>query len=216
MDWTRQIDAYCERTDMTWWAEPWNAVSNLAFLVAAIWMWRACSDAPGGRVLAAILFVIGIGSFLWHTYAAAWAGAADVLPILIFILVYLYLVNRDIIGLGAWSAGLATALFLPYAAGVATVLETRPFFRISGLYWSVPLLILVYALGIVRAAPRTARGMIFGALILCLSITLRSLDETLCPQWPLGTHPAWHLLNAVMLAWMIEVYRRFREPVFPD
>jgi hypothetical protein len=27
-------------------------------------------------------------------------------------------------------------------------------------------------------------------------------------MFPLGTHFGWHLLNAVMLGWMIEVYRR--------
>lgn len=216
MDWTRQIDAYCERTDPSFWAEPVNALTNLAFLLAAIWMWRACAGLPAGRLLSAILFVIGIGSFLFHTHATAWAAMADVVPILAFILVYLYLVNRDIVGLRPWSAGLATALFLPYAAGVVAVLGDLPFFRVSAGYWAVPLLILLYALGLMRAAPRTARGMIAGALILSLSITLRSLDETLCAAWPIGTHIFWHLLNAVMLAWMIEVYRRFRDRMVPD
>lgn len=211
MDLTRQIDGYCERTDPAFWSEPLNALTNLAFLIAAIWMWRACAGLAPGRLLSAILFMIGIGSFLFHTFATVWAALADTLPILLFILVYFYLVNRDIVGLRAWSAGVVTALFLPYAAGVTALLQEVPFFRISGTYWTVPLLIFVYALGIARWAPRTAGGMVVGALILCLSITLRSLDEALCPQWPIGTHIFWHLLNAIMLGWMIEVYRRFRE-----
>jgi hypothetical protein len=36
----------------------------------------------------------------------------------------------------------------------------------------------------------------------------RILDVPLCQKIPLGTHFVWHVLNAVMLAWMIEVYRR--------
>jgi len=29
-----------------------------------------------------------------------------------------------------------------------------------------------------------------------------------CVDFPLGTHFLWHILNAVMLGWMIEVYHR--------
>lgn len=211
MDLMRQIDGYCERVDLSYWSEPLNALSNLAFVLAAVLMWRACAGLAPARVLCAILSAIGIGSYLFHTHATVWAGIADVVPIALFILVYLYLVNRDVVGLRVWSAGLATALFLPYAAMVTTVLNDWPFFRISAAYWTVPILIFVYALGLARAAPRMAGGMAAGGLLLCASIVLRSVDETLCPHWPLGTHVFWHVLNAVMLGWMIEVYRRFRE-----
>jgi hypothetical protein len=37
---------------------------------------------------------------------------------------------------------------------------------------------------------------------------LRTLDEPFCATFPIGTHFLWHLLNALMLGWMIEVYRR--------
>ena len=80
MDWNAQVDGYCERLAPGLWAEPWNAVTNLAFVLAAIWVWRRGGDVPV-RVLAAILFVIGIGSGLFHTFATRWAGVADVLPI---------------------------------------------------------------------------------------------------------------------------------------
>ena len=36
MDWFRYIDIYCERTAPGFWDEPLNAVSNAAFLIAAI------------------------------------------------------------------------------------------------------------------------------------------------------------------------------------
>ena len=40
MDWTAQIDGYCERLGPGFWAEPLNALTNLAFLIAALVMWR--------------------------------------------------------------------------------------------------------------------------------------------------------------------------------
>jgi hypothetical protein len=44
--------------------------------------------------------------------------------------------------------------------------------------------------------------------LLCLSITIRSLDEILCDVIPIGTHFMWHVLNGIMLGWMIHVYIR--------
>ncbi len=83
-----------------------------------------------------------------------------------------------------------------------------PFFHISDFYWTVPVLLAGYAAALWRRAPQTARGLALGAGLLGLSITVRSLDMPLCGSWPLGTHFLWHLLNALMLGWMIEVYRR--------
>jgi len=208
MDWTRQIDAYCERTDFSYWSEPINAVTNAAFLLAALIMWRRGAGLIGARLLAGLLFAIGIGSFLFHTHATAWAALSDIVPILLFILVYLFLVHRTLAGWPIWAAALATAAFLPVSAGLGYLLSFVPFLSISGVYWTVPVLLVIYA-GIFRSRfPATTTGFLIGAALLSLSITLRSLDGMLCEVWPLGTHPAWHLLNALMLGWMIEVYRR--------
>jgi hypothetical protein len=74
----------------------------------------------------------------------------------------------------------------------------------------VPLLILIYAAFLRDKQPEFARGMALGAVILIVSLTFRTIDEPLCENIPLGTHFVWHILNGVMLGWMIEVYRRLR------
>lgn len=206
MNWTQQFDAYCERTDLTLWSEPINAVTNLAFLVAALVMWRRTSSVPGGRLLCVILFAIGLGSALFHTLATGWAAMADNLPILSYILVFIYLVHKDILRLSRRTSILAVVAFVPFAAGVVMVLRLVPFFAISSFYWSVPILLLIYAAAMRRRWPQVSRGFVTGAAILILSIVLRSLDEILCTAWPIGTHFCWHILNAVMLGFMIHVY----------
>jgi hypothetical protein len=72
----------------------------------------------------------------------------------------------------------------------------------------VPVLILGYAWLLRHRARATARGLAVGAGVLCLSLLARSVDMALCAGWPVGTHFLWHLLNAAMLGWMIEVWRR--------
>ncbi len=210
MDWTAQIDGYCERMGPGYWAEPINAITNLAFLIAAFIMWRRVrgQGMPLAMILVILLAAIGIGSFLFHTFATAWAALADVIPIALFILTYLYAANRDFWGWPVWGAALGTLAFFPYAAALVPVFQSLPFFVISAAYWPVPLLIAAYAVFLRTRASATARGLAIGAAILVLSLTLRSLDETLCEAIPVGTHLWWHILNGLMLGWMIEVYRR--------
>lgn len=210
MNWTDQIDIYCERTDFTLWAEPLNALTNLLYLAGAIWMFRRTRNdgLPIATLLSVLLGLIAVGSLLFHTTATVWASLADTAPIGIFILVYLFAVNRDVLGMLWWKAGLATALFAPYAAVMVPLLNRLPFFRISDFYWTVPLLLLAYAPVVARRRRETALGMVAGALLLAVSITVRSVDLMVCDWFPAGTHFIWHSLNAVMLPFMIEVYRR--------
>lgn len=207
MGWFHQIDGYCERTDLSYWSEPVNAVTNIAFIIAALILWRRSTGVPMARVLCAILFAIGIGSYLFHTHATVWAVTADVVPIALFILVYLFVVNRDVVGLRPVVAAIATCGFFPYAAAIVWITQQLPFFHISNFYWTVPVLLCIYAVPL-RHKPGIASGFVIGAALLALSITLRSLDEILCDTIPLGTHFMWHLLNGVMLGWMIHVYIR--------
>jgi hypothetical protein len=203
-----RIDAYCERLGPDFWAEPVNALTNLAFLLAAAIMWRRWPDEPLCRALATVLFVIGLGSFLFHTFATPWAAAADTIPILLWILLYVYAAHRRVWGQGVWTSLLFAALTVPWLALLTPVFARLPGFAISAFYWSVPTLIILHAWLLRHRAPATARGFAGGVAILTLSLTFRSLDEPLCGALPLGTHFLWHILNALMLGWMIEVLGR--------
>ncbi|WP_163848800.1 ceramidase domain-containing protein [Pseudooceanicola aestuarii] len=209
MDWTAQVDGYCERMAPGLWAEPWNAVTNLAFIVAAVIMWRRCRGMPMGQGLAAVLFMIGLGSGLFHTLATRWAGVADVLPILGFVLLYIFAANRDFWRLRVWPALILTVLYIPYTATLAPVFAQVPGIGNSAAYAPLPVLILVYAALLFRRAPELARGLAIGAGLLILSIAARAADGPTCAATAgQGTHFLWHLLNALMLGWMIEVWRR--------
>ncbi|SFC48130.1 ceramidase domain-containing protein [Tropicimonas isoalkanivorans] len=208
----RQVDGYCERTDFTYWSEPVNALTNFAFLLAAWVMWRRVGEdrLPLARAMVAVLAAIGVGSYLFHTHAAIWASLADTVPIGLFILLYLFAANRHFLGLPLGWALVATAAFVPFAAVTIPLFLRHPFTAISAAYWPVPLLIAIYALALRRRASATSRGLAVGAGVLVVSLAFRSADMVVCGQIPLGTHFLWHLLNALMLGWMIEVYRRHR------
>ena len=212
MDWLAAVDGYCERTGPGYWAEPVNALTNMAFLAAAAVIWPRVRGLPAGRGMVVLLAVIGVGSWMFHTHANRLTGLMDVVPILAFILSYVFVASRDFLQLRPWQAGLIAAAFLPYAMALVPLFGTIPFLQVSALYWPVPMLILIFAWLLRTTAPATASGLASGAAMLTLSLVFRSLDGTLCAAFPLGTHFLWHLLNAVMLAWMVEVWRRHVMP----
>ena len=210
MDLTEQFDGYCERVDFTYWSEPVNALTNAAFLIAAFTIWRRLKghELPIASLLVYILTSIGIGSYLFHTHATGWAAIADVAPIGLFILTYLFAVGRDFLNWRWWGGVAMMVGFIPFALIVTPLFERSAFFGISDFYWNVPVLLMLFAPFVARKNLQTAAGMVLGAAILTISITLRSYDMPICEELPLGSHFWWHILNGVMLGWMIEVYRR--------
>lgn len=207
----RQVFIYCERGAETgFWAEPLNAITNIAFLIAAVMAYadlRAARAERGGEgegaavLLIALLMVIGAGSFLFHTLATRWAALADTIPIGLFTLAYLVLALRRFAGLGA---------VLSVATGLAVAAASQllpPWFNGSFAY--APALLAMLGVGALLAArghPAAAR-ILAAAGIFIVSLTFRTLDGGAgCfayppgdPQFVIGTHPLWHILNAVVL-----------------
>ena len=214
MRWTAPIDAYCERTGPEYWSEPVNAITNAAFLIAAAVMAYRLrgQNLPLAWALVGVLAAIGIGSYLFHTHANRLTALMDVLPILGFILLYVFVASSDMLGARPMVAGAVTLGFVPYAAATVPLFALIPGIGSSAGYAPVPLLILIYAAILRQRAPATARGLALGAAVLIISLTARTLDEPLCHAMPFGTHFMWHILNAGMLGWMIEVYRRHLGP----
>lgn len=212
---SQSIDIYCERLDVGIWAEPINAVTNFAFILAAIIMWIRCKNLGECRILAFLLFSIGCGSFLFHTFAQTWAAILDVTPILIFILTYIYAANRRFL---VWSKRMSITgviLFLPYQFLVVSILSSIQFLGSSAQYVPVAILIFFYSALLHKSKTNLSRELFVGATILSLSIFARTIDEPLCLIVSVGTHFIWHILNAIMLAWMIEILRRHMLAGYP-
>ena len=207
MNWTDPVDAYCERMGEGLWAEPVNAITNLAFILAAIWVWPNVRGDRGAALLCVSLASIGIASGLFHTLANQWSGAADSLSILVYILIYIFLASRRVLGLHAVVSVALVLLFVPYAAVTASVVgDVFGPMNGSTIYVAVAVLIILY--GVMALDRKTGHGLLIGSAILLVSIAARSVDEAWCSAWPLGTHFLWHTLNGIMLGWMILVIHR--------
>ena len=201
------IDLYCERIDGSYWAEPLNAVTNAAFLVAAYvaflaWRRSAQRDLPA-LVLIMNLVVIGVGSYLFHTHANRATIVMDVLPILIFILFYLGMAMRRYFMLALWLSVLIAASYIPMSAISVPVLGA--IMGSSASYGPALLALVVIGILLLRTDPATGRGLLIAAAVFTLSISFRMADQPICPAFAFGTHFIWHILNAVVLFQLVRV-----------
>lgn len=204
------VDIYCERGSAALDAEPVNALSNVAFLIAAWVAWRLYSNHPNpaakGLIASLILAtaVVGMGSFLFHTVATRWAEWGDVIPILAFILLYLWLVLTRFFGWPSWLTLLALSFFL----GVTLYLEAGVPSAIlwgGALYLPTLFTLVAASIALGRRQPAAGRAMLAVAGVFILSFMARTLDVPMCNAFPLGTHFLWHLLNALLLYLLVRL-----------
>ena len=218
MSWAEQIFIYCERGhDPAFWAEPLNALTNAAFILAAVLATVEFLRQPKGAVgiaeagLIALVYVIGIGSFLFHTYATRWAQIADWGPIVVFMLAYFAYAMRQLLGFnwGLVAVGLAAFYLIVHYAGTVTCAQTLlPITARAGarcLNGTVAYVPSFLALALVAAALARERHPAWGYLAVAaaaflLSMTFRTIDLEVCDRTGgAGTHFLWHVLNAAML-----------------
>jgi hypothetical protein len=199
---TAAVDQYCERTDAGLWSEPLNAVSNAAFLLAAIGLClrrkrllAACDRDVA--VLIALIALVAVGSALFHTVATVWARWGDVVPIGLALVWYLVTFLRRVMGLGAKGVALGVLAFLA-VTGILAVLVPGPLVNGSNNYFGT--LVALVAIGVAAGRRGDARWPYFGAAVaFAAALACRSIDEAVCAAWPWGTHFLWHTLNGVAL-----------------
>jgi hypothetical protein len=204
MNWSEPVDLYCERIGSGFWAEPVNALTNAAFLLAAAiafvrWRRAGARDWPT-LALIVVLVAIGLGSFAFHTLATRGAIYLDVIPITVFIYGFLLLALRRFLAL-PWRAAIellvvffAASRVLPYLAGPGAL---------NGSVDYLPALLAMLIL--VWFVPINVRPAIWlAAILFVISLAFRTMDQAVCVAFPLGTHFIWHLLNAAVLLLLLD------------
>jgi hypothetical protein len=234
MSWSAQVFRYCERgADPAFWGEPLNAVTNAAFVVGGLVALMHLAQAREGRsalaeqALALLVIVIGIGSFLFHTFATRWAAIADVAPIGVFMLAYLGYALRIYLRWGRIATGIGLAMFVAalqaaghiqcQRGGLLGIAEASRGPCLNGTLGYLPAWLAMAGIGAVtwmRGHP-SAPLLLAAAGIFLVSMAFRTVDLELCPVTrlaarPLGTHFLWHLCNAATLYLLLQAAVRAR------
>lgn len=206
------IDKYCERISPDLWGEPFNIISNLAYIVASVFLIRLYqrSVSKNGwknwdiQGLILLLILIGTGSSLWHISANSWALYADVIPILLFINLYLLSCLYRVLG---YSVLLTAEIFLFYHLvnyNVQTYFEKD---LLNGSIFYLPTWLLLFGIGLLlwRKQTETSKQILSACLIFALALFIRTIDLDLCHIFPVGTHFIWHILSAYMMYLLMRV-----------
>ena len=197
--WLNPVDIYCERLDASFWSEPINAITNLAFIIAGFLIWRIGS--PRSRLMAILLILIGLGSFSFHTFANRLTGLLDVLAIALYLVSFAYLIPKQWSWGSRWTQiGSVITLFILIVLCQLAINYMKPAlpWMPSGMYVGAWSALLLYAVLTQNSNPIAARYLWFAVLVFPFSLLSRQLDMPLCES-SFSTHWLWHVLNGVTL-----------------
>lgn len=201
IDFLSQVDEYCERTDFQLLSEPLNLFSNGFFWVAAGLALLELRRSPVSRrgslwSLVALLFLVGLGSGLFHSFSNRGSKICDVGFIALFVFWFVWCWARNILHLPLRYRLYFMLMLVILSAVLQLILMRLPVNGSQG-YFGVAIFLLALGrqqtLQLSRARTLSTAGWVFVA-----SLLFRSLDEQICAIWPYGTHFLWHSLNAVV------------------
>jgi len=191
---------YCERGNSSaLMAEPINAFTNLAFLIAGYLGYKLLKNKGINfkelLVLPYMLSLVGLGSFAYHTARNSITFIFDALPIYIFIVFVLFLILKELLK-GKLKASLVLSGFIIIEA-VLLIYVPREF--LNGSILHIAAIIFVFLIGWFATKQYGTKVLkpLTGVIVLyAFAIFFRSIDASICFWFPIGTHFLWHVLAA--------------------
>lgn len=197
MNWSDPVDFYCERTGEGLLAEPVNALTNFAFIIMAIVLWRQFGQQTPvrchARPLAILMVLVGLGSLSLHTLALRWTALLDVAGIALFILFFISVYLRQVLGQNVLKRLLVVIACLLSSALAGAHLGP------TASYLPAWLILCAFAAIAHRRKKAGWAGLAGAAVLFVPSALARAMDHQWCHVIPLGTHFIWHLCNAGVL-----------------
>lgn len=204
---TMTMISYCERISQGA-GEPLNFVTNAFFVFAAYLSWKKSKDSlkyltiSDRLVLQALMILIvfvGVGSATWHYLAERWSMWLDVIPIFLFIILFLIFHLKRIFEL-PWFGVFGGCLGYFGAHFLFLQIFGREFLNGSVSYLAawVSLLLISYfsfKVGFIDLGKK----YLISSVVFTTSLIFRSVDQQICEIFPWGTHFLWHIFNAWLL-----------------
>tara|TARA_Y100000589_G_C27192347_1_gene645325 strand:- start:2144 stop:2791 length:648 start_codon:yes stop_codon:yes gene_type:complete len=198
---SNHFDIYCERTGSEFWSEPVNALTNFAFilssLILAFYLIKKKSNKGDivNWIFIFLIFLIGLGSWSFHTLANSISLLLDVIPIGIFIILYTWFTFQRLVYINS---------FFPYVAvsGILVLSFLLSFIPLYGSQSYLGALVFLFLVGIYCKIYRNSKfssSLIFASFILFISIIFRTIDMHICEIFFIGSHFIWHILNSILL-----------------
>ncbi len=145
MNWFTSLNIYCERHGAGFWNEPINALTNLIFILAGFMLVLNTRQNKLCIFLSLQIILIGVASFLFHTFANILAGLIDTVSIMLFGVTYIFGSNYYLLKLNTITSIIIALCLVPFSFFVSQ-LATISFGSLNGstLYLSFIILFVSY------------------------------------------------------------------------
>lgn len=192
---------YCERGfSAGFWAEPINALTNLAFPIVGYLSYKLLKanniKSNGLLVLPWLLGTVGVGSFFYHTNRNSITLLADSIPIYTFILFTLFLTLKEL-----FQSKIKAVVILTTFVLVEVLLSMNvPKDFMNGSIRHITAILFIYAIGWLlnrKYGAKIVPPLVGVVGSYAIAIFFRTADRLVCDIFPVGTHFLWHILTAI-------------------
>ena len=203
-------DNYCERIAGGYghdFGEPLNVITNLAFIIASWYGFLMLRDRKQFSlkyldliILAIVIGVIGLGSAAYHALPSRTTLLMDVLPIALYIHLYIFSFCWRILKLNPIFAILGVIGFIGFGILFMQFFEGD---ELNGTINYMPTYIALVFFALLMKLKQNkeyARHLMIAVGFWTLSLSARSLDMASCEYtFGIGVHIFWHIFNAIVL-----------------
>lgn len=216
MDETSTINSighYCGRFSDGFWGEPQNSLTNVVFVIGAMYAWNVWHKEKNGDIWQILLIVlaasIGVGSFIFHSIPTKTNLLIDLIPIQVFSLTYFGYVGITQLHASKRTMFIALISFMLVRSGWIALMPRGAF---GGGVTHIPTLMLLFAIAVYLRSKRNQLGqyLLIASMTYLLALIARSFDLPLCSIFPIGFHWLWHILTGLTTS--ILVYGIVRAP----
>ena len=200
---------YCEVAYMNGFFEPFNAISNLSFIIAAFFLFlffrkNDIKDFKSFWFLL-IALLIGAGSFTWHFYRHPITNLFDSIPITLFIASFGYFYALKVFKSNNKAfLFVITSLIIVFIGQIYLESIIPIFLGNNGyLYFLMSFLFLVPIFWSKSISKRYFKKGLFLYALFILALTFRQIDIPICSTIPIGSHFIWHILNGIVLYYAV-------------
>lgn len=195
----KNFPVYCERFANFWLVEPLNALTNLAFLIGAYYLYKFIRannlKSRLSTFLIGLMVAVGLGSMSWHLYRSEATLLLDRLPIYIFFIFTLYFAIQSITKNIKFTIAVSALLGILYYAIFDYVPGVNVFYGLLRFIFAFITLVILNVL--IRKKYGHEYNFSTALIIFAAALIFRTLDLLVCPFFPLGTHFLWHIFVAV-------------------
>ncbi|MCB9987820.1 MAG: ceramidase domain-containing protein [Rhodospirillales bacterium] len=201
-DFSLPYHSYCEIASGPI-AEPFNALSCLAFWIAAIAIWLQRDDESSDfhQVAAVVLFVLGVSGMMWHGTLDRLAFGFDIIAIYMLMALVVTMLCNNILKWPLWASLITVTALIFFSAWLRdSAVPWLP--QQGGAFLPALLFLSLVALAIQPRYEQATVYLLAGAYALFFGLAFRSVDLYLCLQLPIGTHFLWHIFVAIFVIYV--------------